>query len=322
VLIVSGGEVQNLALSFLDPPRRTIAERVLHRAAERLGQFVRDYHHLQQQGLPFYENYVLHQITGFMSHWMTFSGQLMLVLLLLISLLLFAEESPRRRWRWLGVVLLSLALLAAFTRGVWLGTLAGMTFLVACYRRWMVALVPAILLLLYLVSPSWLQRRDQSIFNPKGDSSIMARLVMVRTGLHMMASHPVFGLGPERVGVEFGSYQAPGAVLPEAWYGHLHNTFLQIGAERGIPCLIVLLWLFFEVIRENISKARSSRGFGRALAIAALSGTVGMMVSGLFEYNFGDSEVLMLYLMVISLPHAWARFEPPQPPAPAVSTIL
>jgi hypothetical protein len=38
------------------------------------------------------------------------------------------------------------------------------------------------------------------------------------------------------------------------------------------------------------------------------------MVSGLFEHNFGDSEVLMLYLILISVPFAWEQTERRQTP--------
>jgi len=281
-----------------------------------LGQFGSDYLTLAQQGRRFYENYIVHQITGFMSHWMTYGGELMVVLLLLLAIILFATDCGKKHWRWLGAFLLCLALLGAFTRGIWIGTLAGVTFLVGYYRRWMVGLIPVALLLLYLISPSWLQERDRSIFNPEAESSGMARLVMLRTGLRMIRAHPVFGLGPERVGPLFRDYVPEGTTLPPAWYGHLHNTFLQIAAERGIPCVFILVWFFYEVFHDNVLRARCARSKERALACAASASTVAILVAGLFEYNLGDSEVLMLYLFVISLPYAWNRHQPaPAQPA-------
>jgi O-antigen ligase len=217
---------------------------------------------------------------------------------------------------------MALALLGAFTRGIWLGTLAGATFLVGSYRRWMMGLIPSAVLLLYLLSPSWLQRRDESIFEPEQDSSSMARLVMIRTGVNMIAAHPVFGLGPERVGPEFDRYKPEGITLPPAWYGHLHDTYLQIAAERGIPCLIILLWLLFNVFRDNLPRTRSPALKACVLSYAAIAATIGLMVSGLFEYNIGDSEVFMLYLFVISIPYAWARLESsPMRPAQGVASL-
>ena len=48
----------------------------------------------------------------------------------------------------------------------------------------------------------------------------------------------------------------------------------------------------------------------RGLAAAGLAAVVGMFVGGLFEYNFGDSEFLMLLLVLITLPAAASVNEP------------
>jgi hypothetical protein len=43
------------------------------------------------------------------------------------------------------------------------------------------------------------------------------------------------------------------------------------------------------------------------LAATALASVAAMLAAGLFEYNFGDSEFLMLFLVLITLPFAAAR---------------
>ncbi len=274
-----------------------------------LGQFVYDYWHLTRQGLPFYENYVAHQITGFMSHWMTLGGQLMMILLLALAFLLFGGlPRKHRRLGWLCVAVLTLTLLAAFTRGIWLGTIVSAGYLlVRSERRRLLWLLPVGLLLLFLASPSWLQRRGFSILQASNDSSIQSRLVMIPTGWRMIAAHPWFGIGPEQVGPQFLRYKPEDLPLPEAWYGHLHSNYLQLAAERGIPCLLIWLWMLFEVAYAGISTVRSSSSNGRAGGHLAVAVTLGLMVSGLFEFNFGDSEVLILYLFLIATPYSWTR---------------
>lgn len=276
-----------------------------------LGQFVYRYMSLQRQGLPFYENYVVqNQITGFMGHWMTFSGELMLVfLLLLASVLFFPWQGRRSLWWWLCLAPIALALLASFTRGVWLGTFAGTTYLLVRFRPRLLWILPAGVLLLYLVAPPWLQERAQSIFDTQADTSNRSRLLMLQTGLEMIAAHPWFGVGPQRVGAEFFRYKPASLPVPEAWYGHLHSNYLQFAAERGIPFLLIWLWLIYQVAHEGFLASRSADTKTRVLGHAAVAATVGLLVAGLFEFNFGDSEVLMLYLFVISIPFAWHRLE-------------
>ena len=154
-------------------------------------QFVQDYRRITSAGLPFYENYVVHQITGFMSHWLTFGGQLLIVLLLAVSLALFGKLRPGMRWAaWLAAGLAALALLGAFTRGIWLGAFAGLAYLLIQFKPRSLWLLPAAALLLFFLSPSWLQQRGFSIVDTGTDTSNQARLVMFRTGLRMISSNP------------------------------------------------------------------------------------------------------------------------------------
>jgi hypothetical protein len=45
----------------------------------------------------------------------------------------------------------------------------------------------------------------------------------------------------------------------------------------------------------------------RSLAAGGLAAIAAMLAAGLFEYNFGDSEFLMLFLVLVTLPFAAAR---------------
>ena len=46
-----------------------------------------------------------------------------------------------------------------------------------------------------------------------------------------------------------------------------------------------------------------------AMNLAALAAIVAMLAAGFFEYNFGDSEFLMMFLVLVTLPFAAARSE-------------
>jgi O-antigen ligase len=80
---------------------------------------------------------------------------------------------------------------------------------------------------------------------------------------------------------------------------------LQIAAERGIPALAI--WLSF-LGALTVGLVRSFRaGRQRFLAAAGLAAVVSMIAAGFFEYNFGDSEFLMLFLIIVTLPFAADR---------------
>ncbi len=267
-------------------------------------QFGRKVELARARGEDFYQSYVGERITGFLSHWMTFSEVGMLVLLALLSYLWFATGIGRRS-RWLGslaVLVLLLSLLVSFTRAIWLGTAAAVCYLVWHWRRKLLLAAPVVVAVLLLASPGAMQRRLRSIVEGRSDSSIQARLIMWRTGWRMIQERPWLGVGPERVGREFERYvPADAGPLPPAFYGHLHNLYIHYAAERGVLALAALMWLFSRVIWDHWRALRSAAGEDRFILHAVLAATLALLVTGMFDVNLGDSEVLTFFLILVAL---------------------
>ncbi|MCL4783405.1 MAG: O-antigen ligase family protein [Bryobacterales bacterium] len=275
-----------------------------------VGQFISKYIAAQQAGVDFYTAYVAARITGFMSHWMTFSGQEMLVALVLAALLFFGPRRSRRATA-LGAAVLALLLASIVlgnTRGVWIATAAGALPLLWCYRRWLLLAAPMAFVVVFAVSPGVVQQRVVSIFRPAGElDSNQHRVVTFWTGVEMIKAHPWVGLGPERVGPHVEEY-APAWIrrpFPEGYYGHLHNIYVHYGAERGAPAVLFLLAAFAVLflhqkralarIALRPPRARSPERFVHLAVIACL---VAILVGGLFEYNLGDSEILTMFFVI------------------------
>lgn len=268
-------------------------------------QFVRKSMEAEAAGADFYAYYLGARTTGFMSHWMTFSGEMLVVLAIASAFLLFGVRE--RRWMLLAgaaAVLSAVAILLNLTRGVWLASAAALIYLLAVWRpKWLLAL-PIAAALTLAVAPNSVRERALSIFVPHGErDSNQHRYVTWRTGLAMIESSPVTGLGPELVERRFLEF-VPADIpkpLPDGWYGHLHNVYLQIAAERGLPGLALLLWLVLRFSRDwwtALRTMRPGRSDERFVLQAATTVLVGTMVSGFFEYNLGNSEPLHLFLAV------------------------
>lgn len=108
----------------------------------------------------------------------------------------------------------------------------------------------------------------------------------------------------------YPKYRDPGAV--ERINPHLHNVPVQIAAERGLIALGVWVWFVVVLGRALFQRARSAS----VPASAALAALVAMLAAGLFEYNFGDSEFLMLFLVMVTLPFAADRPNGGRSPSP------
>jgi O-antigen ligase len=266
-------------------------------------QFARKYEEAAHARESFYQSYVGSRITGFMSHWMTFGGEEMVVVLFLAAFLFFAAAS--RRWKiagWIcgGVLLISMVL--GFTRGIWLGTIAGGIYLLWFRRRWLIALVPLAMLAGLAVGP--VRERMVSLFQPHGEQdSNQFRIVVWRTGIEMIRAHPWFGLGPEQVGPQLDKY-VPRDIkrpLPPGYYGHLHNIYIHYAAERGIPTMLAMMWLIGEALWDFASTLWRKRPAGDARFVlhGAVAAIMGLLVVGCVEYNLGDSEVLTMFLTTV-----------------------
>lgn len=269
----------------------------------------------------FYRSYVAQRITGMMSHWMTFGGLLMPALLMLAAFLFFARRDRRMILTGLAsAAVIATAIVLSGTRNIWLGSAIGGLYLLWHWRKWTILATPVLLAAVVLVSPPFVKDRVVSIFQPRGEvDSNMHRVICRRVGYRMIAAHPLTGLGPERIGVHFKEY-LPADVkqpLPEGFYGHLHNIYIQYAAERGIPALLAMLWMLGTILCDFI-RARPNRQEPdrRFLLHGATAVVIGTLASGWYEHNLGDSEVLMEFLTVISCGYAAAFPRGSRSPAP------
>ena len=252
---------------------------------------------------------------GSLGMYMTYSGQLMLVACTAAARLLFRKDD--RLWVSLVMPALIVALAATLSRNAWVGACAGigLLFLIRDFR--FVALLPVAAAVFIAFAPSTLSDRAYAIFQLKQprhssvttESTVASnrdRLAMIRSGLRIVKDHPLIGVGPDMVPQVYPQYRDPNAVNQRA--AHLHNVPLQIAAERGLPALAIWLWFVGTLIRDFIRNRKSSPAI--SLTMTGLASVVAMLAAGMFEYNFGDSEFLMLLLVIVTLPYAAERPAP------------
>ncbi len=221
-----------------------------------------------------------------------------------LAILMVAILAGRRAWQgeqWpdaslsnaLALVIVpvgGLALLLSRTRSAWIGVLAGLAVLAWMKKPRLLLFLPGVLGLVLLLSPRTILDRLTVT-----DASSRDRYYMWQAGLDMIMDKPIFGQGTGMILEVYPRFRWQGAPNPNA--PHLHNNFIQIAAERGLPCLVFLGWLLFLLGREAWRVRAASRTGPLVLAVLAATLTAGM-----FEYTLGDSEILMLILLLSALP--------------------
>jgi len=245
---------------------------------------------------------LLARVRGISGFYLTVAGILMVVALLSLSIAiaLSREGGGSRRGAALlaaaGLVIVA-ALGGTYARGSWLGFIAGALFL-ARRRRVLLGGLAAALVLGYVVAPAPLKERVGSTFDPHHRLN-QERLLIWKHGLSLLAERPWTGVGlviPEPL-MRREVKTADGVIRV---HSHMHNAFLQVAVSMGVPALAVFVFLvasFFKIGRRAArTPPRSAWEAGLTAAYPAI--LLALLVNGLVEWNFGDSEILGLFYLI------------------------
>ncbi|HZE67972.1 MAG TPA: O-antigen ligase family protein [Pyrinomonadaceae bacterium] len=261
--------------------------------------------------------------TGFYDHFVTYAESLQLIASLALGILL---ACPRKRSR-LGIGLLVavaglvFALALTVTRASWAALfISAIVMLVLSASRKTIAIVGVCCIPLVIASALFLQQRRNVGFLDQHDLSTTWRETVWREGVQLLVSKPrhlLVGVGMDSLKAhwrEWGLFE--GGRIP---IGHMHSNLLQIALERGVPALLAWFWLLaaygvtlWKVFRrstpdddaQNLQSAIRNLQFSwldRGIVLGAFGGLVGFFVSGLVHYNWGDSEVVMIFYFIMGL---------------------
>ena len=244
------------------------------------------------------------RVSGFMGHYMTQAGLLLLFSCLALSITVFRRNKTRFLWAG-GLLLAMVAMSLTLTRSAWVGLVVAASLILLLYKPKTLVIIPVLAGLFFLLSPQNMKRRALSIFSLKSYSN-KQRIQYIKAGIEIIKEFPLLGTGPDTVDMVFQDpkYELSADARRNV---HLHNNLIQIAAERGIPTL--LLWLSFMVwtFVSLIKLLRNKDPSLHPLTVASMASVAALFSAGLFEYNFADSEITMLFLYLITLPFSLSR---------------
>lgn len=255
---------------------------------------------------------------GFYGHYTTYAEMLQLLASLGLGLLVAAlkNSSPLSQLRWqalLGAALAAnlVALFLTVTRASWASFMvsAGLIVLVGAGRKAFLILALCAVPLALAGALVLKQKRGVGFVDAK-DGSTTWRTTVWREGFDVLTSRPrhlLVGVGMDSLKTHWPDWKMfDNGKLP---VGHLHSTPLQLAFERGVPVLLAwLAWLALYVRELWHSLRRDNLAWPeRGLLLGALGGTAGFLLSGLVHYNWGDSEVVMVFYLLMGLSLAVTR---------------
>ena len=202
-------------------------------------------------------------------------------------------------------VLFGLNLFFAQSRGAWLAFIAGVFVLGLIKSRKLIILFLIILTLLFLVLPPQYTNRFKSSFDISYDlennRSNAYRIAMWITALNIMKDNPLVGLGYDNYRTSLSDQYKVEAIKPKGFI-HVHNTFLQFGAELGLIGFFSFLYLIYYTLKKLIFYYINENNTNLKLFhLSSIIMIVIYLVQGLTQYNFGKTEPLSLFWVIIAL---------------------
>lgn len=233
---------------------------------------------------------------GLYSHYMTYGYGLSLWLILLFGSITFHSKHkdvlPSKTWLITTLSINLCGLFLSFSRGAWLGFFFALPFLfMRQHIRQFVRISVAISILfasLLVISP-----QAQSMFFNRPNSN-SERLSFFNTAINAFYEKPIFGWGhrnfePHVVALK-KKYDLPFPEQP----GHAHSNYLEILASKGFIGLCFFLLFVFAWLKESYNNSPIIFSF-----------IISFLISGSVQYTFGDSENLMLIMIVYCIHTAY-----------------
>jgi len=210
-----------------------------------------------------------------------------------------------------GLAILAVGLIRSGSRGGFLAFLAVTAFVLVRVTTIPVrSRVAGLLVIVAIVCGTasdkyWSQM--QTIVHYKQDYNMTSdegRIRIWMRGLGYMVDHPAFGVGMRNFQVAEGTISSRARLQERGigvWWGAAHNTFVQAGAELGIPGLLLLLGLLgtaFQSLRKVARDALRVNPAGSELSRLAqclMTALIGFAVGAFFlSLAYAD----MLYALV------------------------
>ena len=150
-----------------------------------------------------------------------------------------------------------------------------------------------------IITTNVIQGRLNSIFDIHSPNNFV-RFALWRAGWKMFKDHPIFGVGDIDLAFLYKKYKRN---FDKEIHGHLHNNYINILVILGLFGFIVVMFLFIKIFTANnkIYFGLKEIPFASSFALGTIGVFISFIVSGFFEWNFGDHEIMTMLWFILGL---------------------
>ena len=204
------------------------------------------------------------------------------------------------------VLVMSSALVLSLSRGGWVGSLMGLTFMAIVLltnryfagRKLIAALTGGfVMVVLVVLASTPVAERIHSLEQRTKVPTLKARVTVWGGVVEMIGEYPLLGSGPGTFAAVFTRYQPPALLR----YSMAHNDYLHFIAEVGLPLIAVMIWMIVALYRKGFRKMQNPSRLVRGVTIGALSGITAILVHSIGDFNLHIPANALLFTVLAAL---------------------
>ncbi|MFH0726588.1 MAG: O-antigen ligase family protein [Pseudomonadota bacterium] len=249
---------------------------------------------------------VISRVSGTFGHPNSLAGYLVMLVLINLALFWAPISGIARLALWPTLLLMSTALILTFSRGGWLALgFGGMLTFYFCFLRWIkhrplsFLLSLALLVVFFITSVGLITPLRQRLFL-EDYGAAQSRIPMTQVALNIIDHHPWLGIGLGNYTFAAPGYDNSSIGISYEFPRPVHNEFLLIAAEQGLPALGLFLVILLSVVIQlfRLSQSRTDPILPY-VAIGLLGTFLAWSIFRLMDYNYvllGDPFWLLVGL--------------------------
>ncbi|MCP4021046.1 MAG: O-antigen ligase domain-containing protein [Desulfobacteraceae bacterium] len=193
------------------------------------------------------------------------------------------------------------------SRGGWISTLGGLTFMISIlyfHRRFkkkklvltLLCITLAISILL-LASPPVVERAV-TITQKDVAGNLEARIKTWEGTVDLIKDHPYTGSGPGTYAMVFPRYQLPGLGVQ---FQKAHNDYLHFIADIGLLIVPIMGWILFVFFKTGFCNLSHSSRQIRGIALAAMTSVVAILIHSISDFNLHIPANALTFIIIAGM---------------------
>lgn len=225
-----------------------------------------------------------------------YAAFMVMLMPLTVTMFIYTKKGLKKIWYVAVIIVSSMGWVFSSSRSAWVGLIFALIFVFFFLNKTtqvsfksfflLLLIIVIIVMFIFIFEDIVMQRVEDAGQQPY-------RMLMIRMALNLIARNPVFGVGLWNYQFHtFGGFQY--------WHA-VHNMFLRLGSELGIPGLILFLMILFNSFKNCLTGLKFKDTFLNHIALGIMGGQLAFIIAAMFNPQFQHYRHKFLFWFLIGL---------------------